>query len=255
MEWPAQMFFVFSSETFALFPASAFFCQSTVSKLSIMSAFIIGSTGLCGNFILKHSPEYYKNVFSLSRSEPDNASDSKIQVILEKDSTKWAEKLQEAEGPIDAFFSGLGTTRAKAGGLDKQYKIDYDLNLEMAKAAKAKGVKKYILISSIGASSGSMFPYMKMKGELEDAVLKMDFENTIILRPGLLLGERKEQKWFGNRYFGIVAGWTAGTPLARFAMSPIHGEDVALAALKLAAKPTTAKVNIVTGVEVNAAAK
>lgn len=220
-----------------------------------MSAFIIGSTGLCGNFILKHSPEYYNTIYTLSRSQPDNASDSKIQTILEKDSTKWAEKVQEIEGPVDTFFSGLGTTRAKAGGLANQYKIDYELNLELAKAAKAKGFKKYVLISSVGASSSSRFPYLKMKGELEDAVIALGFENAIILRPGLLLGERKESKGFANNLLASIGSWTIGTPFAKVGMSPIHGEDVALAALKLAAKQTTEAVTIVSGTEVNEAAK
>ena len=34
-----------------------------------------------------------------------------------------------------SFFSGLGTTRAAAGGFQEQFKIDHDLNLELAKAA------------------------------------------------------------------------------------------------------------------------
>jgi len=219
------------------------------------AAFIIGSTGLVGNFIVKHSPEFYKNVFTLSRSQPDYTSDSKIQSILEKDSTKWASMLQSIEGPIDTFFSALGTTKAKAGGIENQYKIDYDLNLELAKAAKAKGVKKYVLVSSIGASSGSRFPYMKMKGELEDAVIELGFDHTIILRPGALVGERKEDKGFLNNLMASVTSKFIDTPVAKYAMSPIHGEQVALAALKLAAKPSTEKVLIVSGTDLNKVAK
>lgn len=40
---------------------------------------------------------------------------------------------------------------------------------------------------------------MKMKGELEDAVKAMDFEQTVIVRPGLILGEREDSRppeWF-----------------------------------------------------------
>lgn len=87
------------------------------------------------------------------------------------------------------FVSALGTSRAAAGGVANQRKIDYDLNLELAKAAKAAGTKTYVLISSSGANSGSKLgPYMKMKGELEDAVKALDFEHCLVLRPGLLVG-------------------------------------------------------------------
>jgi uncharacterized protein YbjT (DUF2867 family) len=68
------------------------------------------------------------------------------------------------------------------------------LNLALAQAAKASGVKVYVLISSGGASPHSMMAYPKMKGELEEAVKALDFEHTVILRPGLLVGERQESR-------------------------------------------------------------
>jgi uncharacterized protein YbjT (DUF2867 family) len=84
----------------------------------------------------------------------------------------------------------LGATRAQAGSFAEQRKIDYDLSLNLAKAARAAGVETYVLVSSTGASSGSMFQYTKMKGELEDEVQKIGFKNTVILRPGFIVGER-----------------------------------------------------------------
>jgi uncharacterized protein YbjT (DUF2867 family) len=60
------------------------------------------------------------------------------------------------------FISGLGTTRGAAGGFENQKKIDYDLNLELAKAAKNAGTKHYVLISATSANSTSMIPYSKM---------------------------------------------------------------------------------------------
>lgn len=47
-----------------------------------------------------------------------------------------------------------------------------------------------VLISSGGSSSSSVFPYTKMKGQLEDAVKEIGFDHVVILRPGLLVGER-----------------------------------------------------------------
>jgi uncharacterized protein YbjT (DUF2867 family) len=86
----------------------------------------------------------------------------------------------------------MGTNRAKAGGLENQRKIDYDLNLALAQAAKDAGTRVYVLISTASANAGSYFPYLKMKGELEVAVSKLGFEHTIIVRPGLLIGARED---------------------------------------------------------------
>jgi len=44
-----------------------------------------------------------------------------------------------------------------------------------------------------------------MKGELEDSVKELGFEHTVILRPGLLVGERSESR-FAEAVFRKVAG-------------------------------------------------
>lgn len=103
------------------------------------------------------------------------------------------------------LISGLGTSRAAAGGIENQRKIDLDLNLELAKAAKEAGTKTYVLISSSGANSSSSFAYMKMKGELDEAVKALDFDHCIILRPGLIVGPR-EPPTLKTRMQGLVGG-------------------------------------------------
>lgn len=92
------------------------------------------------------------------------------------------------------FFSGLGTTKAQAGSIEAQRKIDYDLNLDLAKAAKEAGVDTYVLISSGSANAQSSFPYVQMKGQLEDDVKALGFKHTVIVRPGLILGGREDSR-------------------------------------------------------------
>lgn len=68
------------------------------------------------------------------------------------------------------FFSALGTTAYIAGGFERQRKIDYDLNIALARAARNAGARVYVLVSKSGASPQSMIPYSRMKGELDQAV-------------------------------------------------------------------------------------
>ncbi|RAL67119.1 hypothetical protein DID88_007898 [Monilinia fructigena] len=123
------------------------------------------------------------------------------------------------------FFSSLGTTRAQAGSIEAQRKIDYDLNLALATTfSQSPAPKKiYILISTSGANPTSMIPYSRMKGELEDSVkaLALGNENTnetqntglnqviIILRPGLIVGTRSDSRppEFVMRKVAGLAGW------------------------------------------------
>ena len=109
--------------------------------------------------------------------------------------------------PPSILFSALATTRAAAGGFEKQYKLEHDLNVELAKAAKTAGTKVYVLISSSGANTASMMGYTKMKGEIEEHIKEFDFEHMIILRPGLIAGNREESRMAEGIIRKVAAGF------------------------------------------------
>jgi hypothetical protein len=127
------------------------------------------------------------------RDLPNPAGSTKLQPITSADSSTWPSQFPSAQKPR-VFFSGLGTTRAQVGGFEAQRKIDYDLNLDLAKTAKEAGVDTYVLISSNGANPTSYFAYPKMKGELEEAVKGLGFKHTVIVRPGLIVGDRSDSR-------------------------------------------------------------
>jgi uncharacterized protein YbjT (DUF2867 family) len=56
-------------------------------------------------------------------------------------------------GPLDVAFCALGTTMAVAGSKEAFYHVDHDLVLAFAKAAKAQGAEKFVLVSSLGADA------------------------------------------------------------------------------------------------------
>jgi len=159
------------------------------------SAAVVGSTGLVGSSILSTllSLPSISSVHTLGRRQL-NSTDAKLHPLISTDSSQWPSQLSAVKPAPSIFFSGLGTTKAAAGSVENQRKIDLDLNLALAKSAKESGVKVYVLISSSSASSKSMLAYPKMKGELEDAVRALDFEHTVILRPGLILGSREDSR-------------------------------------------------------------
>lgn len=150
------------------------------------------------------------SVRTFTRRAPKDTG-AKLNATVE-DSAKWPASISAITPPADIFFSALGTTRGQAGGFDNQRKIDYDLNLEAAQAAKKAGVKVYVLISTGGANPNSMMGYPKMKGELEEAVKALGFEKTVILRPGLILGGRDHLRTAEYalqgvaRVFGAISG-------------------------------------------------
>jgi uncharacterized protein YbjT (DUF2867 family) len=108
--------------------------------------------------------------------------------------------------PPSILFSALATTRTAAGGFENQYKLEHDLNVELAAAAKKAGTKVYVLISSQGASASSRLGYPKMKGEIEDHIKELGFDQMVILRPGLIAGNREETRMAEGILRKVAAG-------------------------------------------------
>ena len=154
------------------------------------SIVIIGSSGLIGKEVLKLTLENSKieHVTILVRKSLNLKHEKLTEVITNfKD-------LNEIESRIigDALICCLGTTRKKTPNLQEYKNIDFGLTLEIAKIAKINDVRQIHLISAIGADPNSKIFYNRLKGETEQALIKIDFPQTIIYQPSLLIGKRKE---------------------------------------------------------------
>ena len=82
-----------------------------------------------------------------------------------------------------------------------KYVVDHDYQARFAHTAREAGVSTLVLVSSMGASSCSSTFYLRMKGELEDAVRELGFDRLIIVRPPLLLrrgSDRSLEVWAGR---------------------------------------------------------
>jgi uncharacterized protein YbjT (DUF2867 family) len=90
------------------------------------------------------------------------------------------------------IFCCLGTTIRKAGSKAAFREVDFEYVLEMAKLAERSKAEKFLVISSIGANSGSGNFYLRVKGEMEEAVRSLSIPSIIFMRPSMLLGRRPE---------------------------------------------------------------
>lgn len=161
------------------------------------TAAVFGSTGAVGGHILATllGSDAFTSIKTISRRLPTPQS-PKLEAIQEADTSNWGGLISTVSPKPAVVFNAVGTTRAAAGGLQNQWKIDHDLCIENAKAAKAAGVNTYVFISSAGTRGmlSGYVPYSKMKVGVEDAIKDLEFEQAIILRPGMILGEREKPK-------------------------------------------------------------
>lgn len=168
------------------------------------TAVVFGCTGAVGSQILVTllATDAFSSVKTVSRRLP-NARSSKLQAIEEGDSSKWGGMISSLSPKPSVVFNAVGTTKAAAGGVQNQWKIDHDLCIENAKAAKEAGVKTYVFISSGGTRGflAGYVPYSKMKIGVEDAIKELGFEHAVILRPGMILGREKPKAPFVENIF------------------------------------------------------
>jgi uncharacterized protein YbjT (DUF2867 family) len=94
----------------------------------------------------------------------------------------------------DAVVCALGTTMAKAGSKEAFRRVDLELPLQVAKLSMRHGAQSFALNSALGADAASRVFYSRTKGELEQALRAMKFPSLTLIRPGLLDGNRQENR-------------------------------------------------------------
>ncbi|MCC5946096.1 MAG: NAD-dependent epimerase/dehydratase family protein [Bernardetiaceae bacterium] len=164
--------------------------------MATKTAIIVGATGLIGNALLDYliHDERYEKIILLLRRKIETTSSKIEQKIVDFDNL--AAHSKSIQG--DHAFCCLGTTMKKAGSREAFYKVDYTYCFEFARLAAENAIPKFAIVTAMGADAKALVYYNRVKGEIEDAVRTLDFEAIHILRPSLLLGERKNDSRIGE---------------------------------------------------------
>lgn len=155
-------------------------------------ALVFGASGFVGSFLLQellNDPDY-----------------GQVTIIVRKNLPITHKKLKQVKGDLktitrikdqlrgDDVFIALGTTKAKTPDEKEYYKIDHDYPVIAAEIAKHNGAKNVLVVSAAGADTSSSVFYSRTKGEMEKDIIVLGYEHTLIFRPSLLLGERREKR-------------------------------------------------------------
>ncbi len=145
-------------------------------------ALLAGATGLIGRALALEWAGPGRLHLLVRRPVPAPAAASIVHVV---DFTA----LPALPAARDAYCC-LGTTIKVAGSQAAFRAVDFDAVLAFAHAAQAAGVKRFAVISALGANVRSGNFYSRVKGETEAALAGVGFESLVIARPSLLLGDR-----------------------------------------------------------------
>ena len=154
---------------------------------------VVGATGLIGSRLIEAAidrPDI--RLVGVARREMALPRGARMEMLLAEPSG-WTDAIAAARA--DVLVCALGTTWRKAGRNEAAFRaVDHDLVLACARAAKAEHIGHMIVVSSAGADRASRYPYLRVKAEMEDALLKIGLRRIDILRPGLLRGRRHERR-------------------------------------------------------------
>jgi uncharacterized protein YbjT (DUF2867 family) len=158
---------------------------------------VAGGTGLVGGLMLRDrlaDRGWQGRILAPARREPEITDPRLLPIVGPLTEAKVDEGVRAklGEGKLDAYVSCLGTTLQVAGSREAFIAVDRELVLRLARLAFELGARRAILVSSVGASRQSGNFYLRIKGEVEDAMADLGFQRLDILQPGLLLGERTE---------------------------------------------------------------
>jgi len=195
------------------------------------TAIVFGATGLVGNLLLEEmeAAKKYSTIRIFVRQTTGITLPGMEEIV-----TNFSDRESLAcQVRGDDLFICLGTTIKKAGSIANMEKIDRDLPIMVARIAHDNGTKRIAVVSSIGATPSSKNYYLRIKGEMEQGIVELGYERTVIVRPSMLLGDRKEKR--AGEIVGKMMMKTV-RPLLTGKMKKfraIHGRDVARAMITL----------------------
>jgi hypothetical protein len=153
------------------------------------TALLVGSTGLIGNLLLKDllNDDYFQKIEVWVRRPLGINHPKLIEKIIDFNSIT-----NISPQTVSHIFCCLGTTIHKARTKEAFKKVDFDYVVNTAEYAGRCNAEKFIVVSSIGANKNSSGFYLRVKGDMEEAIKKISIPGIYILRPSLLLGKRNE---------------------------------------------------------------
>lgn len=207
---------------------------------------ITGASGVVGSRALQHllARGDVERVVALGR-RPLTVAHHKLlcEVVDLQSATALAARMPDG---VAVAFCCLGTTRKKAGSKEAFRAVDRDAVVAFGEAARRRGARRFLLVSSIGADPRAASFYLATKGEAEAALAELGLPQLTIVRPSFIDDE-------GSRTDGRL-GERIALPVARavFAvvgrtrrLAPVSADVIGRALVRLAFDETHERVRVV----------
>ena len=153
-----------------------------------MRIILAGASGLVGGFVARQADPAALTCVTRRKVEGLDAQISQLVAPIDQ----WSAHVAAAKPAV--AIAALGTTIRAAGSKAAFSAVDLDLVRDFAAAAREAGARQFMLVTSVGASAEAANFYLSVKGKAEAAVQALGYDRVDIFRPGLLRGDRAEQR-------------------------------------------------------------
>ncbi len=195
------------------------------------TALIAGATGLVGREVVRLllSDPHYDKVKVVARRTTDIKDNRLEEIIIDFDSLKEnSDKLSASD-----YYIVLGTTMSKARTKENFYKVDFTYPHHLAEIAQNDpSFEKYLIVTAYSASTSSSIYYNRVKGEIEEALKKLNLKALHIFQPSLLIGFRPEFRIL-EELMKLVMPILTFVTFGQLKFRAIEGIEVAKAMLKV----------------------
>jgi uncharacterized protein YbjT (DUF2867 family) len=151
-----------------------------------MKVVIFGATGMVGQGVLREClrDDAIESVLAITRT-PLGQTHAKLRELAHADFTDFSAVESELWG-YDACFFCLGVS--SVGMREEAYRrVTYDFALAAAKALVQRNPgMTFIFVSGAGTDSGGRSMWARVKGETENALMKLPFKAVYCVRPAFI---------------------------------------------------------------------
>jgi len=207
------------------------------------TALVAGASGLVGSRLttLLEESDQYGEIHLVTRRMLTLNDETIRQHVVDFEALRRGDADAGTEiGPVDDVFCALGTTIRKAGSQAAFALVDHDLVVAMGALARKLEARRFLVVSSLGASPRSSQFYLRTKGDMEASLQSLDLAQLLIFRPSLLKGNRDEFRP-GEAISNLAL--RLFTPVVPAKFQPVT-DDVLARAMLLAASEEQEKLRI-----------
>ncbi|MFY0600157.1 MAG: NAD(P)H-binding protein [Cyclobacteriaceae bacterium] len=173
---------------------------------------MLGATGAVGKQVVRTlvKADNIKQLTLLGRREVEDISSDTITIHQHKVDVHTPDSYDEFLSAHDVAICTLGVGQPSKISKEDFIKIDKTAVLDFAKGCKRAGVKHFELLASVGIDAKSNSFYLRIKGELVEALKDLGFDRFSIFQPSMILTPTNR---YGFSQGVLLKVWPLLTPL------------------------------------------